>query len=308
MIKIEKKIIKNKPFFYLTEQINVGSFYKKIQVYIGKNIPKNLGELYGALQKKEIELVGNNIENIYNIDKIIAPEEYKKIEISRIGFKYLFLEMSEHKKEQFFRNFAIKFIFESNAIEGSKLSRGEVENIIRRKYIKADISRKEILEVENSIKAFNIIRSGEFKLNQSSLIKLHKFLVNGLGVETGYKRREIVVNNKKTSAPGEVKKEMAELLEWRGKQKKNKQHPFATAVRFHQRFELIHPFSDGNGRIGRLLFNWMLFQGGYGLILFKNKNRQAYFFSLDQADKGRYGKLYRHCVKVYKKKFEELSG
>ena len=215
--------------------------------------------------------------------------------------------MSERKKEQFVRNFAIKFIFESNAIEGSKLSQSEVEKIIRKKYVKIATGRKEILEVENSIKAFNIIRSGGFKLNQRSLIELHKLLVSGLNIDTGYKKKDIVVNNKKTTAPGKVKKEMAELLEWHRKQKKNKQHYFITAVKFHQRLELIHPFLDGNGRTGRLLFNWMLFKSGYGLILFKNKNRQAYFSSLDQADQGRYRKLYKYCIKVYKKTFEELS-
>jgi len=42
MIKIEKKIIKYKPFFYLSNQINIGGHFKKIQVYIGKNIPNDL--------------------------------------------------------------------------------------------------------------------------------------------------------------------------------------------------------------------------------------------------------------------------
>jgi hypothetical protein len=49
MVKIEKKFIKDKPFFYLTEQINIGVSFKKIQVYLGKNIPKNLGKFYDEL-------------------------------------------------------------------------------------------------------------------------------------------------------------------------------------------------------------------------------------------------------------------
>ncbi|MCK5026886.1 MAG: hypothetical protein KAS07_00555, partial [Candidatus Pacebacteria bacterium] len=78
MIKIERKIVKNKPFFYLTEQINVGSSFKKIQVYIGKNIPKDLSGYYKKLQNKEIELVSANIEKIYILDPQVSLEEYKK--------------------------------------------------------------------------------------------------------------------------------------------------------------------------------------------------------------------------------------
>ncbi|MBU0619780.1 MAG: Fic family protein [Patescibacteria group bacterium] len=306
MIKIEKKIIKNKPFFYLTEQINIGPSYKKIQVYIGKNIPKNLSNFYEILQQKEIKIIIQNIKNIYLLDPAITLNEYKKIETARIKFKYWLLEMSEYKKMRFWKNFAIKFIFESNAIEGSKLSQNEVEKIIKKQYIKKKAERQEILEVENSIKAFEIIKSAEFKLNQRSIIELHKILVNGLSIDSGYKTKNIIVNNKTTISPGEVRKNMAELLLCRVKQKNKKCHPFITAVKFHQRFELIHPFSDGNGRIGRLLLNWMLLKSGYGIILLKNKNRQAYFSSLDQADNGRPRKLFRHCVQSYQRTFEDF--
>jgi len=306
MIKIEKKIIKNKPFFYLTEQVNIGRFFKKIQVYVGKNIPNDLSVFYDSLREKELKLVNDNIENMYSLDKTITLAEYKKIEASRLKFKYYFFGFSEFKKEIFWRDFAIRFIFESNAIEGSKLSQKEVEAIVKKKYFKIGMDRSEILEAENSIKAFDLIRSGKFRLNQRAIIALHKILISGLGVKEGYKKEDIIVNNKPTAVPGEIRKDMAGLLQWWKKQKKNKAHPFITAAVFHQRFERIHPFSDGNGRTGRLLFNWMLLKSGYGVILFKNKNRQAYFSSLDQADEGRPRKLYRHCIEAYRNTVQGL--
>ncbi len=51
MIRTERKIVKNKPFFYLTEQTNTGLSFKKIQVYIWKNIPNDLGVYYRKLQR-----------------------------------------------------------------------------------------------------------------------------------------------------------------------------------------------------------------------------------------------------------------
>ena len=306
MIKIERKIVKNKPFFYLTEQINVGSSFKKIQVYIGKNIPKDLSGYYKKLRDKEIELVSTNIEKIYILDPQVSLEEYKKVEVLRIKWKYFFTNLSDHKKELFWRDFAIQFIFESNAIEGSKLSQTEVAKIIKKQYVKKTTEKKEITEVNNAIKAFELIRSDNFKLNQRSIIDLHKLVTSGLDIETGYKKVAITVNNKKTVSPDKVRKSMSELLDWRKKEQRKKSHPFTLATIFHNRFEYIHPFSDGNGRVGRLLFVWMLLKSGYGVILFKNKNRISYFSALDQADDNRPGKLFRHCIDVYKKTGQDL--
>lgn len=306
MIKIEKKIIKYKPFFYLTNQVNIGGRFKKIQVYIGKNIPNDLGVFYRVLCEKEIKLVNDNLGKIYSLDKAVTLEEFKKIEIFRQRFKYYFSGLSEYKQEIFWRDFAIKFIFESNAIEGSRLSQSEVADIVKNKYSKKNTDRKEIIEVKNSLKAFSLIKSPEFKLNQRSIIALHRELVRDLGVKDGYKKENIIVNNKATVSPAKVRSSMAKLLQWFNSQKKKNIHPLIIASEFHARFEYIHPFADGNGRTGRLLFNWMLLKSGYGVILFKNKNRKAYFSALDQADNGRLRKLYRHCFEVYEKTIRDI--
>lgn len=306
MIKIEKKIIKNKPFFYLTEQVRLNKKYKKIQVYIGKNIPKNLELYYVALKEKEIKLVLENIKNIFKKEPKITENEIKEIEAARLKWKYKIASMSEIEQDKLLLKFAIQFIFESNAIEGSRLSVEEVSSIVGRKYIKKTISRKEILEVQNSIKVFDLIRKKDFKLNQRSIIELHKLLTFGLDIERGYKKVKIIVNNKETVPPGEVRSGMSELFFWLKIAQKEKRHPLFIAADFHNRFEYIHPFTDGNGRVGRIIFNWMLLKSGYGVILFKNRNRQSYFEALNQADKGRSNKLYRQCAKVYKKTINDL--
>lgn len=194
----------------------------------------------------------------------------------------------------------MQFIFESNAIEGSKLSKSEVEAIIKKKYIKQTIEKREIREVQNSIKAFDIIRSDKFKLNQRQIINLHKLLVNGLGINTGYKKVDIIVNDKSTTPVGEVRTEMSRLLNWLADNKNNGRHPLQVAVDFHQRFERVHPFEDGNGRIGRLLLNWILLRYGYPPMLFLYQNRQQYFNALNQADEGRKNKWHWYCLRVYK--------
>jgi len=307
MIKIEKKIINNKGFYYLSEQVNTGRKFKKIQVYLGKNIPKDLSPFLEKLKNKEVVLINDSIERLYKIQKKINIIIYKEIEKTKIQFKYFFRNFSGSKNESFWRDFAIRFIFESNSIEGSRLSEKEIENIMKNKYIKKTIDRKEILEVENSIKAFNHIQKNKFKLNQNNIKDLHKIIVGGLGIVFGYKTEEIVVNNKKTCSPKKVKVEMTKLINWWKAEHKIKENPFLIAIKFHQKFELIHPFSDGNGRVGRMILIWMLLKDNYGVILFKNINRHKYFSALDSADEGRNNKLYRYATDVYKNTFKELK-
>jgi Fic family protein len=62
-------------------------------------------------------------------------------------------------------------------------------------------------------------------------------------------------------------------------------HPFEQAVLFHHNFELIHPFTDGNGRVGRELFNFMLLRSGYPKMLFLGKDREHYIEALRDGDK-----------------------
>ena len=300
MPKIYKKFIKNKPYLYLSEQIRVGGKNKKIQVYLGKSVPNDLTAKLLELACKEKILVNKSLNALFALDKIFDKERVGKIENLRIDFKYKSANLSDFKKEQMWTRYAVQFIFESNAIEGSKLNKNEVNSIVQRKYIKKTIERREIKEVKNSIEAFKIIRGELFELNQHQIINLHKLLVADLGINTGYKKVNVVVNNKKTTPAGLVRSEMSRLLSWWKKNKKSKKHPLAIAADFHQRFERIHPFEDGNGRTGRLLFNYILLQYGYLPVLFLYQNRQAYFNALNQADEGRNAKWYWYVIKCFK--------
>jgi fido (protein-threonine AMPylation protein) len=301
MPSIEQKNINGKLFFYLSEQIRLKKIYKKIQVYLGKSIPKDLRPYYGMLMDKEIELISTNLPDIFAVDKILDFLVLKKIEELKVKWKYFELSMSEFKKEQFWNKFAIQFIFESNAIEGSKLSEKEVSSITMKKNIKKSLDRKEIQEVLNSLRAFEYLHNGDFKFNQRNIIKLHSILTENLDISAGYKKVEIVVNNKQTSPPGSVRTNMANLISWFNSEKKTNRHPLLVFADFHQKFEKIHPFEDGNGRTGRLLFNWMLLNSSYPPILFRKKNSNSYFSSLSHADDVRKIKWYMHVVNVYKR-------
>ena len=282
-------------YYYLTERVFVNGNFKKIQVFIGKNVPTDTRRFFAALHKKEQSLLPKN--NPY-LDSFLLSSHYHKIEQSRLNWKYFTAQQSATKLLKLMDQFAITFIYESNAIEGSRLSQQEVEAIIRKQYVKKSLPRHEVQEAENAIRAFNLIQTTDFTLTQKNLKLLHSVVTEKLNVPTGFKKENIVVNNKQTTDPKDVRIELQKLFTWY-KNNKNSVNPFERAIIFHNRFEHIHPFTDGNGRVGRLLLNWMLIKDGYGTILFRNRNRIAYFSSLDKGDEGRYRNLLTLASNTY---------
>jgi Fic family protein len=194
--------------------------------------------------------------------------------------------------------FAISFIYESNAIEGSRLSQKEVAAIVRKQYVKKTLPRHEVQEAENAVHAFKLIQSSDFSLTQKNLKRLHNKVTEKLNIPEGFKKEQIIVNNKQTVSPEDVRVELKKLFAWY-KNSKQTLHPFERALIFHNRFEHIHPFTDGNGRVGRLILNWMLLKDGYGVILFRHRNRVTYFSALDKGDEGRYRNLLTLANKTY---------
>jgi Fic family protein len=290
-------------YFYLSERVKVKNKFKKIQVFLGKNVPTDTRKYFAILQEKERVLLPKI--NPHPDSALLTPH-YRKVEQSRLDWKYFIAQLSLTKYQKLMNQFAVIFIYESNAIEGSRLSQKEVEAIILKKYVKKSLPRHEVQEAENAIKAFDMIQSLNFSLSQKNLKLLHKVVTENLNIPTGFKKENIVVNNKETTDPKEVRAELKKLFAWY-KNSKNVIHPFERTMVFHNRFEHIHPFTDGNGRVGRLILNWMLLKESYGTILFRNRNRVAYFSALDKGDEGRYRNLLTLATKTYVDTIDQLK-
>ncbi|GAG39592.1 unnamed protein product, partial [marine sediment metagenome] len=86
----------------------------------------------------------------------------------------------------------------------------------------------------------------------------------------------------------------------------SKLHPLKLAIEFHARFEKIHPFEDGNGRVGRMLLNAMLLEKGYPPLIIRKTARVAYFSSLEAFDRGHKDKLERFLLEKIKKTFNNF--
>ena len=192
-------------------------------------------------------------------------------------------------------NFILKLTYHTNKIEGSTLSEAETASII---FDNISISNKTIieqLEAKNHqaaiIYMFNFI-SQRKRIDENFILKLHSILMNGIINNAGLYRNHnvrIVGSNLPTANYISIPNLMSKLiLEINSKEK----NIVSLSSRIHSNFEQIHPFSDGNGRIGRILLSAMLLKKNYPPAIIKQEEKQYYYTYLNNSQmKGDYNQL-----------------
>ena len=157
------------------------------------------------------------------------------------------------------RNNRIKSIHSSLKIEANSLSLGQVRDVINGKTVLGE--QKEIIEVKNAFTAYEYL-SKINPYNIEDLKKIHGVMTNNILRESGEFRsgEEGVFNGDECifmAPPAKfVPQLVSELFDWM-KKNHNQVHPLIMSCIFHYEFVFIHPFSDGNGRMARLLSKWM---------------------------------------------------
>lgn len=178
-------------------------------------------------------------------------------------------ELIEQKKSKFKGNIyhfsQVYFAYNSNKIEGSKLTKDETEEIfVTNSFIpKSDVSIRvdDLIEMKNHFRLFDyMLDIIDEKISKDIMIKMHKILKRNTTDEEnprynvgGFKvipNKIGLINVIETSSPEDVEKNINDLLTWYESLKDIK---LEDIIEFHVRFERIHPFGDGNGRVGRMI-------------------------------------------------------
>ena len=180
---------------------------------------------------------------------------------------YLLERLREEKKQQIkggiYHKLQIDLTYNSNHIEGSELTHDQTRYIFETRTIgiedvKTAVKVDDIVETINHFSAIDrIIDFANYQLSEPFIKELHKILKTGTSDSRlpyfavgDYKKRPNVVGDKETTSPQLVAKAMKDLLDSYNQKEK---HSFEEIVAFHVEFERIHPFQDGNGRVGRLI-------------------------------------------------------
>lgn len=259
-----------------------------------------------TISKYESGALEPNIESLkklaklfeVSIDELLNDEE-GKFDISKINILDTLREQKEMKlKGNLYHQTQVSFAYNTNHIEGSTLTEEQTRYIFETNTIlfEGDTIAKvdDILETSNHFKLVDyMLDVADKKLNEKMIKEFHKILKNSTSdsrVEWfnigEYKQRANTIGSGiKTTLPNNVGKEMSKLMDWYNSLK---QVTIKEIIEFHYRFESIHPFQDGNGRIGRIIMFKECLKNNIVPFIIKDVDKLFYYRGLKEykSEKG----------------------
>jgi len=282
---------KNKKY-YLAHSFRAGKKVRKLRFYLGANLSV---EKIKNKRKHAEEVLRDRIKRhevirdpFYTALSSKELEELKTLE-ARGDIKVL------HLNEQEWTEFTQSFTYDTNAIEGSTVTASEVVGILEKNKWPENRTKYEISETYGVSEAINYIRKTNDHISLDFIKKLHEIVFKNSKTFAGQfraKGTEVAVvdavgNIVHRGAPAtEIVKLLKEVISWYNKNEK-KYPPIVLAAVVHNQFENIHPFQDGNGRVGRLLLNNVLLKHNLPPVNIELKNRRDYYKALREYQKNR---------------------
>ena len=299
---VEKRKEGKSTKYYLVHSYRQKEKVKKIRKYLGIALSKE------ELQKrvKETEKLIKFIIEEYNTEVFnftLSPKQLEKLNRYDDYIKIHHLELN-------WKRFTEDFVYHTNAIEGSTVEPQKVKEILENN---KSIDNKDEQETLNVSRAVDFIRNTKEEVSLDLILKLHTLCFQGTKHFAGkFRTVEVVVRN----AQGEIvhrgipvsqlQKALDDLVSWYIKNK-SRLKPLVLAAIMHNQFEHVHPFQDGNGRVGRLLLNLILLKHNYPPINIRLENRREYYSSLHEYSKNKDIKpTLKLLIKEYKQMLKQV--
>ena len=295
---IEKRKSGKNIKYYLSHSYRDNDKVKKISRYLGQNLSaKDLEKNKSRAQQIILEQIEELKTEVFNFS--LSSSQINQLNKYDSKLKIIHLQNSD------FLKFKEDFVYNTNAIEGSSVLEDEVKDLLEEKTLP---KTKDELETINVGLAVDFINTCKDEVSLDFILKLHEICFKGSKEFAGKLRDvEVVIKNNKgkiihQGAPvSQLKQELGEFIQWYNENKNNFK-PLILAALVHNQFEHIHPFQDGNGRVGRLLLNYILLKNNYPPINIFLEDRQEYYLSLrEYSENNNLKPTIQFLIKQYKK-------
>lgn len=218
--------------------------------------------------------------------------------------------LKEEDKKRLSKKLRLEFNYNSNHLEGNTLTYGQTQLLLFFDKSTGDVPVSDIEEMKAHDVALSQIKEmandSEYPLTEMFIKELNKtilvqpFWKDAISSNGSPTRKKIEIGQYKSlpnsvrlkngeiheyATPEETPAKMNDLLKWYNDEKE-KLHPVQLAAEFHYRFVCIHPFDDGNGRVARLIMNYILFKNNYPPVIIKSDDKENYLTALQKADTG----------------------
>lgn len=250
-----------------------------------------------TISKYESGALKPNIESLKKLAELfeVSVDELIKenvFDISKINILEVLREQKEMKlKGNLYHNTQIIFAYNTNHIEGSKLTEDQTRYIYETNTLLTEkdsiTNLDDVLETANHFKLVDyMLNVAEKKLTEKIIKEFHKILKEGTSdsrkdwfVVGDYKKLANEVGGLKTTKPKNVERDMKKLLEWYETLNKI---TINEIIEFHAKFEKIHPFQDGNGRVGRIIAFKECLKNNIVPFIILDKDKLFYYRGLNQ--------------------------
>ncbi len=269
MVTIKKRVLKGQTYYYLNHSIRENGKVQPKEVYLGKKIPTNIEKI-----KKDF------------LDDVYRKKWYSDIDIIKRNFAKNQRMMPKSVQEKELENFAINFTYDTQRIEGSTLTRRETFDLLERGITPKSKPVRDVQEAEaHRDLFFEILKSNkDLSLNQVQEWHWKLFSKTKVGIAGKIRNYQVAIGGSKfvPPSPVEVFPMLEEFFKWYNKNK-DKLHPVELAAVAHLKFVAIHPFGDGNGRVSRLIMNFILDRKKYPMLDIPYDGRSSYYNALERS-------------------------
>ncbi|UTW61489.1 Fic family protein [bacterium SCSIO 12741] len=241
--------------------------------------------------------MNNKPENLEKINSLKSKLESKQ-------------PLESEVKNRLDRKFNLEFNYNSNHIEGNTLTYHQTELLLYSDISSGDLRFKDVEEMKAhdlALSQVNLLATRkEEPLTEKFIKELNRILlvrpfikpsIGPDGIETnitikpgeyktkpnGVKMRNGEIRN--YISPEETAMRMGDLLNW-FKTNRDQLHPIELGALFHHKFLEIHPFDDGNGRVARLIMNYVFYSSGFPPVIIKSSDKENYLVALRKSDSG----------------------
>lgn len=269
MVRLAKRNLKGGTYYYLEHTVRDRGRRSTKSRYVGRRIPGNIDAIRRSF--------------LFELDKAKWFDRFEEV---KRNYATALKETPKSGVEKGYQEFSIRFTYDTQRIEGSTLTLRETARLLEEGVSPSGRPIRDVKEAEAHHKVFLGMLGTPTDLSQRLVQDWHWMMFKETKPDIAGQIRthgvKIAGSRFIPPAPVELQPLLREFFNWYRKQQ-GKTHPVELAGLVHLKFVTIHPFTDGNGRISRLMMNLVLHKYGFPMLNIEYRGRASYYGALERS-------------------------